>query len=173
MFSSIGGGATLKNIKLDNCNVSGINNVGGLSGFSYGATVTNCGITGLVQGEDTISGLIGLAVAIPFTYLIALPKSMYPGGNLGGIVGQLSAQNSLIDNCSVTGSIGRNRGLHWRNNRSHYSGCLIRNCTHQRLLSSVTVGLLAAYQVRPMGKYPTDVMSPVPSGAKAPRVLVD
>jgi len=79
MFSSIGGGATLKNIKLDNCNVSGIDNVGGLSGFSYGATVTNCSITGLVQGEDTIGGLIGFAVASPFTYLIALPKSMYPG----------------------------------------------------------------------------------------------
>jgi PKD repeat protein len=135
MFSSIGGGATLKNIKLDNCNVSGIDNVGGLSGFSYGATVTNCGITGLVQGEDTIGGLIGLAVADPLYISNCIAEINVSGsGNLGGIVGELNAQNSLIDNCSVTGSIEGTGGGIGGITGLHYSGCLIRNCTASEVI---------------------------------------
>ena len=135
MFSSIGGGATLKNIKLDNCNVSGIDNVGGLSGFSYGATVTNCGITGLVQGEDTIGGLIGLAVADPLYISNCIAEINVSGSrNLGGIVGQLNAQNSLIDNCSVTGSIEGTGACIGGITGSHYSGCLIRNCTASEVI---------------------------------------
>ena len=135
MFSRIGGGATLKNIKLDNCKVSGIDNVGGLSGFSYGATVTNCGITGLVQGENVIGGLIGFAVANPLYISNCIAEINVSGsGNLGGIVGQLNARNSLIDNCSVTGSIEGTGGRIGGITGSHYPGCLIRNCTASEVI---------------------------------------
>ena len=135
MFSHIGGGATLKNIKLDNCNVSGIDDVGGLSGFSYGATVTNCSITGLVQGDTGIGGLIGFAVADPLYISNCIAEINVSGrGNLGGIVGQLNARNSLIDNCSVTGSIEGTGGRIGGITGSHYPGCLIRNCTASEVI---------------------------------------
>jgi hypothetical protein len=56
--------------------------------------------------KSVIGGLIGFAVANPLYISNCIAEINVSGsGNLGGIVGQLNARNSLIDNCSVTGSI--------------------------------------------------------------------
>ncbi|WP_268761632.1 GLUG motif-containing protein, partial [Caldanaerobius fijiensis] len=52
-------GAKLMNIKLENVNVTGHNYTGGLVGYNYCSTITNCYSTGSVTGNDRTGGLVG------------------------------------------------------------------------------------------------------------------
>jgi|GEM_PF-5367058 len=50
----------IKNIKLENVNIIGRNRVGALVGEVYGAQISNCTVTGTVQGLQWVGGLIGI-----------------------------------------------------------------------------------------------------------------
>lgn len=52
-------GATFKNIGLEDVNIKGRNNIGGLVGYQKGSSITNSYATGQVSGSRDVGGLAG------------------------------------------------------------------------------------------------------------------
>ena len=96
--------ATIKNLGIENCNVIGQFNVGGLAGFVSGfSTISNCYVTGNVSGMDMIGGLTGQLIGT------ANIINCYAAANVSGelVVGGLVGVNGLsnIYNCYATGNV--------------------------------------------------------------------
>jgi len=105
-------GATIKNLEVINASVSGTNNyVGGLVGYTYSSTITNCYSTGNVSGSNFVGGLVG------YTYSSSTITNCYSTGSVsgtnnhvGGLVGvnassavASSYYDSQTSGCSDTG----------------------------------------------------------------------
>ena len=60
LFSSLGDGARLENIRLVNANIQGRDYVGGIVGDAGFSAVTNCYVTGSIKGRDNVGGIAGL-----------------------------------------------------------------------------------------------------------------
>jgi hypothetical protein len=58
LFGYIGSGSEVKNLGVEDVNISGDSDVGGLCGSNYG-TLSNCYSTGTVSGGDFVGGLVG------------------------------------------------------------------------------------------------------------------
>lgn len=105
-------GATLKNLSLNNADVTGYYNTGILAGFALdSALVLNCNSSGLVKGYDQTGGLIGEIydssnVENSFsTAVVSGDKgSGYStGSQVGGLIGQNYA--SYVTNCYAEGNV--------------------------------------------------------------------
>ncbi len=110
-------GATIQQLGIVNCTVSGKDYVGGLVGDNYSSTLSNSYSTGSVTGAWYIGGLVG------YNYSSTLSNSYSTGsvnGNdiVGGLVGA-NRNSSTISNSYSTGSVsGNNRvgglvGANW------------------------------------------------------------
>lgn len=122
---------------LENCNITGIRDVGGLAGQSR-SYISNCSVTGKVKGEDrSIGGICGIHggnLSNCFTNVTAtggvmvggLAGSIYTAtitdchaiGNItgsGGLGGYISGPDgeeySLISNCYATGNVSDVSGI--------------------------------------------------------------
>ncbi|MBN2844138.1 MAG: hypothetical protein JXM68_13710, partial [Sedimentisphaerales bacterium] len=60
LFGVIGNGGLVTNINLCNVNITGQGNVGAVSGFIYQSSVSHSCATGLVTGESSVGGLVGV-----------------------------------------------------------------------------------------------------------------
>ncbi len=105
LFGALNTGSSLENIFLTNINISGYNNVGGLAGFFFGDSLTNCGIeSGTVTGNSSTTGglIANCYVEVDNCYSKAdVTGSSYVGGLIG------SARNNITDSYStgdVTGA---------------------------------------------------------------------
>ena len=49
---------TVQNLKLENVNINGGSNAGGIAGSNNG-TITGCMVTGTVSGQDNVGGVVG------------------------------------------------------------------------------------------------------------------
>ena len=61
MFGVVDTGSKVTNVSLEEVDISGSSNVGGLVGFNRG-TITNCYSTGSVTGFSFVGGLVGLNI---------------------------------------------------------------------------------------------------------------
>lgn len=59
LFSSLGEGAVLKNVRLEDVDVLGENFVGALVGWNTAGQIIDCYVSGAVAGENNIGGLTG------------------------------------------------------------------------------------------------------------------
>jgi len=59
LFGYVGSGGVVKNVGLENVNVTGSVVVGGLVGHNWGGTVSNCYSTGFVSGNNYVAVLVG------------------------------------------------------------------------------------------------------------------
>jgi hypothetical protein len=93
--------APIKNLGLENVNMTGNNYIGGLVGWNTG-TLTNCYVTGSVNGYQRIGGLVGGNIStITDCYTTT---SVTGGGNdVAGLVGWNSG--GTISRCYATGSV--------------------------------------------------------------------
>ena len=102
MFGSIGVGAVVENLKLENCNINITNsNVGGIVGYNDG-TVNKCSVTGIVKGNTNIGGIVGSNGdngKVTNCYAII---SITGNDSLGGVAGY---NGSTVENCYSTGNI--------------------------------------------------------------------
>ncbi len=93
LFGFIGPNGIITNLGIEDANISGQLDVGGLVGSNWNSTITNCYVTGTVNGNVFVGGLAG-------------------GNNTG----------SIITNCYTTGIVTGNQqgigGLTGSNNRS-------------------------------------------------------
>ncbi len=125
--------ATLSNIGVINCNITGNNAVGGLSGTSYKSSITKCYTSGTISGTKFCGGLSGSSSYITMKYCysyanVSAPSGMYTGGlaglsnyssfsysyasgnvtgheDVGGLIGRLQNSPASISYCYTTGEV--------------------------------------------------------------------
>lgn len=105
LFESVGSGAKIKNVGLEDVDVSGTDAVGGLVGVLNGM-VTQSYATGSVSGENAVGGLVGLLDGtVKKSYVAA--SVVASDDNVGGLVGECTG---TVRQSYATGSVsGRNR----------------------------------------------------------------
>ncbi|MDA3814498.1 MAG: hypothetical protein PF570_09645 [Candidatus Cloacimonetes bacterium] len=146
-------GGTLENINLINVDITGLDYVGALVGYSFnGSSITNCTSSGSVNGNSEVGGLVGyndFAAIANCTSSVNVLGNIYIGGlvgtndessinsshttsnvvangdYIGGLVGY-NYTNSTISGCS---SIGTLEG-------ANYIGGLIGFCNGSTVLDS-------------------------------------
>ena len=59
LFGGVGAAVKLQDVRLEEVNVSGNTNVGGLVGYGRAATITASSVTGMVSGNTWVGGLVG------------------------------------------------------------------------------------------------------------------
>lgn len=124
-------GSAIKNLGLEDVNIKGVNNVGGIIGMVYANTsITNCYVTGSVSGGNNVGGVVG------FTQFIGPIKDVYAdvdvkGNNsVGGLVGMLK---SNITNSYALGTVNGNDGVGGIG--GHIQGAIINNCYSNNLIT--------------------------------------
>lgn len=98
----------LENIHLINCDISGKENIGGIAGMYYGNVISNCSVSGKIEGNTDIQ-------AFP-----AMPENTSCGGIAGYAYGNISdciADVIVLARASTGGIVGE------------YQGGNIINCT--------------------------------------------
>ena len=110
--------ATIRNIILEDVNITGGQRMGGLAGIIVGdAVVENCTVSGVVTGSDSnTGGLIGEIVngtvqLTALTNTAAVTNTKASNSRAGGIVGQVTTNaNVTITDCLNTGTVTTNNG---------------------------------------------------------------
>ena len=128
LFGYIDSFATVKNVRMENCNITGNNstgsivgcnyglvqnchaacnvsgntNTGGIIGYNYG-TVKNCYATGSVTGTDTVGGVVGTTSFFSKIENCHSVNSVEGTNYIGGVVG--NAAGGSVKNCYATGSV--------------------------------------------------------------------
>jgi len=97
-------GATIENLGVVDCDISGKDQVGGLLGFNTNSsTVTNSYSTGAVDGTTYVGGLVG-AMTINSIIENSYSTGAVTGGDqVGGLVG--TDQNGSIEYCYSVGTV--------------------------------------------------------------------
>jgi hypothetical protein len=103
LFGYIDAGGTVKNLGLENCEVSGWDYVGGLVGLNYyDGTVSNCYSTGAVSGVSWVGGLMGInhfgTVSICYA-----AGNVFGSGSVGGLVGYNNY--GTVSKCYAAGTV--------------------------------------------------------------------
>ena len=95
---------TIKNLALEEVNVTGRNDIGALAGMIYSGIIVNCYVTGNIRGVDQVGGMVGYVCfsKIDNSYILGtVSGKIYVGGMVGcAINGQLSncfALNSKVE----------------------------------------------------------------------------
>ncbi|NLK49555.1 MAG: hypothetical protein GX294_02790, partial [Candidatus Cloacimonetes bacterium] len=90
---------TIKNLGVENLNISGHSHTGGLVGMSYGS-IANCYSSGSIRGDGCTGGLVGMSYG---SIANCYSSGSITGDNgVGGLVGENSGS---IDNCYSIGSV--------------------------------------------------------------------
>jgi hypothetical protein len=97
-------GATIENLGIEGCNITGNGAAGGLVGYSGNSTITNCYVTGTVSGTQYVGGLVGYNDNSTLTNCHAESTVSGASGNAGGLVG-INLSNSVITNCYAAGTV--------------------------------------------------------------------
>jgi hypothetical protein len=132
LFSCVGDGGLIKNIRVVNFTATGNNYVGSLMGYN-GGTVTDCHATGSVRGDGIIGGLLGgiddgnvnnscstasvtglesVGGLVGHNYNGTVGNSYSTGNvtgndyNIGGLVGSNSGDSTVHNSCSSSNVIG-------------------------------------------------------------------
>ncbi len=89
----------LKNIGLENVNLVGNSDIGGLAGGAASSSITNCYVMGNVSGSDYIGGLVGGGGSL-ITNCYTSGNVTGLGNEIGGLVGR--SRSVTISNCYTT-----------------------------------------------------------------------
>jgi hypothetical protein len=98
LFGGIGAGGQIRNLGVEDANITGSQIVGGLAGNNYGV-IDNCYCAGLVSGDYYIGGLVGSNGWVSGT-----------GNRIGGLVGDngmysINYNYGKIDSCYSTSTV--------------------------------------------------------------------
>jgi hypothetical protein len=113
-FAYIGPGGEVKNLGLEDVNISGDEYVGGLCGYNDGGTISNCYSEGSVSGASTIGGLCGTnggTINNSYSTGTVTGTQDYVGGVCGTNGGPISdsySTNSVSGDDKVGGLCGMN-----------------------------------------------------------------
>ncbi len=103
LFGLVGVGGKIHNLGVENVSISSDRfAVGGLVGYNYKGSITDCYVTGSVIGYRYIGGLVGKHRQGTITSCYA-NASVTGTGNVGGLVGE--NDRGTITNCYATSSV--------------------------------------------------------------------
>jgi hypothetical protein len=101
-------GATVKNLGLESLSVIGHNDVGAIIGRLGGSTIDKCYVTGYVEGNDHVGGIVGgteadgtIQSTISNDYAFAMVNTR--ASQVGGILG--TSVNTSVINCYFAGQV--------------------------------------------------------------------
>ena len=95
--------ATIKNVGIIDSNIQGYSRIGGVVGYAYYSTVTNCYNTGTVTGSDYyVGGVVGVASYSAITNCYNT-GAVDEDSSIGGVVGYVTS--STVTNCYNTGTV--------------------------------------------------------------------
>ena len=87
LFGGVGAAVELQDVRLEEVNVSGNTNVGGLVGNGNASTITASSVTGMVSGNSVVGGLVGDGTGAMIN--VSSMAGMVRGANtIGGLVGR-------------------------------------------------------------------------------------
>jgi hypothetical protein len=123
LFSYLGSGGEIKNLKINNVSITGKTYVGGLLGNNYYGTITSCFADGSVSGLDEIGVIVGRQYrgSIISCYATGYANSSYCAGGLVG-----DNHEGTIKSCHTKASVdGGNEvgGIAGMNTRGSVSSC--------------------------------------------------
>lgn len=132
LFGYIYGGE-IKNIGLENINISSQSIAGGLAGENHNGAISNCYTTGVISGNDDIGGLVGFNQGDSIIRESYAAVTVFNSHNdVGGLAGE---NEGLIENCYATGNVSGDKdagGLVGESNGIDDNGNLhigtIKNC---------------------------------------------
>ncbi len=102
LMGDVGTGTNIKNIKLENVNITGDIDVGGLVSYMEFGTISNCYVTGNVTGEGDVGGLIGDSGSSTINSCYAI-VNVTGRAFAGGLVGY--NYEGSVNNSYATGSV--------------------------------------------------------------------
>jgi len=109
LFGYLGYGGQIRNLGVEDANISGFRFVGGLVGRDYSGTISSCYATGAVTGQGEIGGLAGTNEhgTISHCYATAVVTSTsLPDHYYFSFVGGLCGGNwGIISGCYATGTV--------------------------------------------------------------------
>jgi len=91
----------VKNLGLEEVNITGRNDVGGLAGMIFSSIIANCYVTGNIKGIDQVGGMMGAVCfsKIDNCYTLGtVSGKIYVGGIVGG------STNGQLQNCAALNS---------------------------------------------------------------------
>jgi hypothetical protein len=96
----------IKNIRIEDCEISGMASVGGIIGYCYNNTVLmNCSCSGVISGRFFIGGIVGESTTSTIN-CCSSEANVSGRSSIGGIVGN---NYSTIKNCYNSGTIYGNQ----------------------------------------------------------------
>ena len=120
----------VKNLKLANVNIFGKSGVGGITGTLYQGTISNCSVTGTINGESNVGGIAGIAYGEAFygnsqMGCYGIIEKCYSAAtvngteSIGGIVGTIgiignnsnSTYQGRVSSCYATGGVSGNKNI--------------------------------------------------------------
>lgn len=100
--------ASILNLTLDNCNVTSDNyDAAMLIGKAQNTSLTNCNVSGSVNGEGKVGGMVSSALASVINNCIANVEIPSVNNYVGGLVGEIKS-GTTISNSSSSGNISGN-----------------------------------------------------------------
>jgi len=148
-------GATIKNIGIENCNITAGADVGGLVGSTSNySTITNCYATGNVTGSgNNVGGLIGVSandslVSNCYTTVTVIGTASYTGGLVG-----YNNTRCIITNCYATGNVNGASITGGLVGSNEQGSSITNSYATGRVSGSGTVGGLVGWQQMPLTPY--------------------
>jgi FlgD Ig-like domain/The GLUG motif len=115
LFGFVNTGGVIKNLGVENVNITGRMEVGGLVGTAQNATISNCYTTGSLSSLNNTGGIVGYDPSCTISNCYS-SCSAYGKNDVGGLVGYNAG---TISNCYSTGtpsggsSTGGFAGINW------------------------------------------------------------
>lgn len=114
-------GANIHNLGIEDCNISGIYEIGGLCGLSYKSDITECYSTGNIKGKYVLGGIVGSSTSDEINKCFSICNIDYIQSDefefeyelshcAGGFVG---SADSKIYNCYARGYVNGNELSHF------------------------------------------------------------
>ena len=96
--------ASIENLGLENCDMSGSGYIGGLVGLSISSKISNSYCSGMVSGSGQVGGVVGESCSSHIKNLYFKGEVVGTAGNVGGISGCLRV-GGTFENCYSEGSV--------------------------------------------------------------------
>ena len=119
LFGYIGETAQISNLFVEEANIKGGSYTGGIAGFVNGGKITNCHITGYVNGTDFVGGIAGLISGDGNISYCYAKNAIVGSANIGGIAGTVNSGN--ITNCVALNPSVRSYGNILKLDRSKWT----------------------------------------------------
>lgn len=102
-------GATIQNVRVENCNISAYVYIGGIAGSAgSNTTISNCYVSGVISGVATMGGIVGASSSASLITNNTNAASVNAeSGDMGGIVGRLQGSDVKYNVNTGTVSGGR------------------------------------------------------------------